>query len=174
MVHCVARVHHCGAIVQSKEKNEILPGDGVGVFMGQFTHCLDPKKRLTIPSEWRDYVGIPQSLTVIPGLEGARCLMVFPAREMAQRLQSIRSLSIADTRGRQFARLLGSQSQLAPWDSAGRIRVNDNLLEYAALSDQVVLIGAIDHFELWNPELWKPLGAKGVADLGEAARNIGF
>ena len=174
MVHCVARVHHCGAAVQSKEKTEIPAGSGSGVFMGSYTHSLDPKKRLTIPSEWRDHSGASGSLYVLPGLEESRYLMVFPAREMVQRLQSVRSLSIADTKGRQFARLLGSQSQLAPWDSAGRIRVNDNLLEHAQLSDQVVLIGAIDHFELWSPVLWKQAGLKAAADLGEAARYVGF
>jgi MraZ protein len=160
--------------VQSKENNQIPAGEGLGVFMGSYTHSLDPKKRLTIPSEWRDHAGVPGSLYVLPGLEGMRYLMVFPAREMVQRLQSIRNLSIADAKGRQFARLLGSQSQLAPWDSAGRIRVNDSLLEHAQLSDQVVLVGAIDHFELWSPVLWKQAGLKASGDLGEAARYVGF
>lgn len=160
--------------MQSKEKNEVEPAVGLGVFMGQHTHSLDPKKRLTIPSEWRDHAGSPSSLYVLPGLDGQRCLLVFPAGEMVKRLQSIRNLSIADVKGRQFARLLGSQSQLAPWDSAGRIRVSDSLMEYARLSDQVILVGAIDHFELWSPELWKQVGEKGVADLGEAARYVGF
>jgi DNA-binding transcriptional regulator/RsmH inhibitor MraZ len=70
--------------------------------------------------------------------------------------------------------VLGSQSQLAPWDSAGRIRIKDDLLEYAQLGEQVILVGAIERFELWNPELWKQTGGASVADLGEAARNIGF
>lgn len=142
--------------------------------MGFYTHSLDPKKRLTIPSEWREHVGVPNSLYVLPDLEGRCYLSVFPAREMVQRLQSVRSLSIADAKGRQFARMLGSQSQLAPWDSAGRIRINDSLLEHARLSDQVVLVGAIDHFELWSPERWSQVGSTGAADLGEAARYVGF
>ena len=149
-------------------------GEASGIFVGKFEHSLDPKKRLTIPAEWREYAGIPASLYVLPSIENVRCLSVYPAREMVQRLQRIRSLSIADAKARQFARILGSQSQLAPWDSAGRIRIKDSLLEYAELGDQVILVGAIERFELWNPDLWKKVGGSEAADLGEAARYVGF
>lgn len=149
-------------------------GEAQGVFVGNFAHSLDPKRRLTIPSEWREHVGTPSSLYVLPDVESRRYLLVFPAREMVRRLQAIRSHSIADAQARQFTRILGSQSQLAPWDTAGRIRVKDELLGYANLSDSVVLVGAIDHFELWNPELWKQVSATGASDLGEAARYVGF
>ncbi len=142
--------------------------------MGTYTHLLDPKKRLTIPSEWRECAGLSAGLYVLPDLEGRMFLNVYPAREMIQRLQSLRNLSVADVKGRQFARILGSQSQLAPWDSAGRIRVNDGLLEHGKLMDQVTLVGSIDHFELWNPELWKQVNSTGLVDLGEAARSVGF
>lgn len=144
-----------------------------GVFVGTFLHSLDPKRRLTIPSEWRDYVGTPPSLYVLPGVD-QQYLFVFPAREMVQRLQRIRNLSIADARARQFARVLGSQSQLAPWDSQGRIRIKDELLEFAELRDQVVLAGAIEGFELWNPERWKAVGATTHSGLADAARYVGF
>jgi MraZ protein len=158
------------------QSGEINPevGLSLGVFVGNFTHSLDPKRRLTIPSEWREHAGLPASLYVLPDVEGQRYLCVFSARAMAQRLQSIRNLSIADARGRQFARVLGSQSQLAPWDSAGRIRVKDELLDYAGLKDQVVLVGTIDHFEVWSPELWKRVGSTLAGDFGEAARYVGF
>jgi len=149
------------------------PGSAQGVFVGTFIHSLDPKQRLTIPSEWRDYVGSPSSLYVLPGVED-RYLTVFPAREMVQRLQRLRNLSIADAKARQFARVLGSQSQLAPWDSAGRVRIKDDLLAFAGLTDQVVLIGAIEGFELWNMERWKAVGSAGAANLRDAALYVGF
>lgn len=178
VLYCVTKEHHCGAKVRTVESKDIGLGglgEAIGIFAGHFEHSLDPKKRLTIPSEWRECVGIPASLYVLPSVEeNARCLNVYPAREMVQRLQRIRSLSMADAKARQFARILGSQSQLAPWDSAGRIRIKDALLEYAQLGDQVILVGAFEHFELWNPVLWKQAGPSDAAGLGEAARYVGF
>ena len=119
-------------------------------------------------------MGLPNSLYVLPGVVRRDFLLVFPAREMIKRLQRVRSHSIADPQASQFNRILGSQSQLAPWDTAGRIRVKDELLHSANLTEAVVLVGAIDHFELWNPELWKQINATGAADLGDAARYVGF
>lgn len=160
-------------MVEQSDTNGRGLGEAQGVFVGTFTHSLDPKRRLTIPSEWREHAGAPASVYVLPGVHQP-CLTVFPAREMAQRLQRVRNLSIADERARQFARILGSRSQLAPWDSAGRIRIKDELMEFAGLADQVVLVGAIEGFELWNPERWKIADGAGAANLAEAARYVGF
>lgn len=159
--------------VLDQEKNATGVGEAPGIFVGKYEHSLDPKKRLTIPSEWREYAGSSNSLYVLPGVD-QKCLALFPAREMTQRLQALRSRSIADSQARQFARILGSQSQLVVWDSVGRIRVNDELLELAGLKEQVVLVGAIQGFELWNPDLWKAASQTGGANLGEVARYVGF
>jgi MraZ protein len=43
------------------------------------------------------------------------------------------------------------------WDAAGRLRVNDELLKHAGLTGQVMLVGALERFELWEPEQWKQL-----------------
>lgn len=146
-----------------------------GVFVGQYQHLLDPKKRLTIPSVWREQVGQPEQLFVLPGVN-LPCLCVFPSREMARRLERIRSLSIADETGRNFLRTLASRSDLVPWDAQGRIRVKDELLDYAGLSSDVVLVGAFECFELWSPEKWKQQQESSATStsLGEAARYVGF
>ena len=157
------------------ESNIVLEEEirGQGVFVNQYTHSLDPKKRLTIPSGWRAQVGDPKSLYVLPDVHH-QCLCVFPAGEMVRRLSKMRHHSIADGRARQFARVLGSKSDLVSWDSQGRIRVKDELLGFAGLSDRVVLVGAIDRFELWSPERFEELGGMDQGSLEEAAKYVGF
>jgi MraZ protein len=146
-----------------------------GVFVGNFLHTLDPKRRLTIPSQWREQVGCPEQVYVLPGID-LPCLSVFPAREMARRLERIRGLSIGDGKGRNFMRTLASRSELLPWDAQGRIRVKDELLDYAGLKSDVVLIGAFECFELWSPEKWKlhQESSDTSTSWGEAARYVGF
>jgi MraZ protein len=147
---------------------------GQGVFVNTYTHSLDPKKRLTIPSDWRELVGVPRRLFVLPGVND-KCLCVYPAREMTRRLEKLRNLSIADEKGRQLARTLASRSDLVPWDTQGRIRIKDDLLVYARLENQVVLVGTFDGFELWSPDLWKQqLQSSDQSHLGDAARYVGF
>jgi len=146
---------------------------GQGVFVSEYRHSLDPKRRLTIPSPWRAQIGEPKSLYVLPDVEH-KCLVIFPASEMVRRLERLRKLSIGDTQGRQFARVLGSRSDLVSWDAQGRIRIKDELLNFAGIKEQVVLVGAIDRFELWNPDHLQSAGGMEQVSLLDAARQVGF
>ncbi len=146
---------------------------GNGIFVSRFTHHLDPKRRLTIPSEWRAQVPPPRALYVLPSVN-LKCLCVFPASEMMRRLQAVRQHAVSDLRARDFARTLASQSDLVSWDAQGRIRIKDELLQYADLTDEVVMIGAFDSFELWNPPHFEEAMKTHGSSLSEAARYVGF
>ena len=152
----------------SSAQGAVVPG----YFTGQFYHSLDPKKRLTIPSDWRDHVGSPPTLYVLPGLN-EKCLYVFPGRLMAERLEAIREKSITDTRARLFSRMLGMNSSMVSWDGQGRIRIPDGLLDSAGLVDQVMMIGALRRFEVWSPDVWKS-SAPPDTTLGDVAAYVGF
>ncbi|NQT91213.1 MAG: hypothetical protein HQ559_00515, partial [Lentisphaerae bacterium] len=120
------------------DRNPVLENEieGQGVFVGTFSHSLDPKKRLTIPSEWRAQISVPRSLYVLPDVQ-ENCLACFPSAEMAHRLGRMRGHSMADSKARHFARVLGSRSDLVAGDAQGRIRVKDELLEFAGLTSHV-------------------------------------
>ncbi len=160
--------------VEARDSHVVEEGAQMGVFVNTYTHSLDSKKRLTIPSEWRELVGVPKRLFVLPGIQ-EKCLCVYPAREMTRRMESLRNLSIADERGRQLARTLASRSDWCPWDAQGRIRIKDDLLDYASLTNQVVLVGTFDGFELWDPDRWSKVDTSANPDvLGDAAKYVGF
>ena len=93
---------------------------------------------------------------------------------MAFRLEKMRRQSIADRKARGFARVLASQSELVAWDSQGRIRIKDDLLNFAGLTDKVVLVGAFDSFELWSPASLDAAGGMDRDKLQDAARYVGF
>jgi MraZ protein len=148
---------------------------GVDGFLGFFTHTLDSKRRLTIPAGWREMVGVPRRLYILPGIN-VKCLYVYPAREMLPRLEILRKLSIADVKGQQFLRTLAFQSELLGWDTQGRIRVKDELLAYAGIEDQAMLVGSFNKVELWKPERWNEQQATtDPSTFGEEmARYIGL
>jgi len=158
----------------SKQGSEVLEaGAAMGLFVSQFTHSLDPKKRLTIPSLWRENVGSPRQLFVLRGVN-KKCLHVFPAREIQKRLETIQARSIADERATQFMRVLASSADLVTWDSQGRIRIKDELLDYADLKDQVLMASNFRGFELWNPKRWTEAEKAASDEFIEAAKYVGF
>ena len=143
-----------------------------GFCTGEYVHTLDPKRRLTIPSEWREIVGDPRQLYVMPGV-GAKCLSLYRVPDFKSKLDRLREHSIADVQARRMARILGSRSAFLSWDSAGRIRIKDDLLDYAGLSRKVVLVGALDRIELWSPEEWDVVDSEGgEVSLEEAVRYV--
>ena len=167
-MYCVTKGHAVDEIGTVLE-NEIK---GQGIFVSTFAHSLDPKKRLTIPSEWRAQVG-SNGLYVLPEIS-MKCLCVFPASEIKQRLQKLRQHAMADKKAREFARAIGAKSDLVVWDSQGRIRIKDELLDLAGLTGQVTLVGALDRFELWNPDRLKESGGTDQSSFEDAARYVGF
>jgi division/cell wall cluster transcriptional repressor MraZ len=94
---------------------------------------------------------------------------------MAKRLDKFRKIGIGDKKARLFARILASNSDLVAWDSQGRIRVKDELLAVARITDQVKLVGAWDRFELWDPGLWQQTAESiDTATMDEAVRYLDF
>ena len=150
-----------------------IPGPTESVFVGTYDHALDPKRRLTIPSSWRDRVLGTQGLYVLPDVD-EKCLCVFTVREMERKLSSVGHHSIVDRKARQFARVLASRSDLVDWDSQGRIRIKDELLDYAGIKDRVTMVGNFRFFELWNPDILKKSGVMGETNLVDAVRHVGF
>lgn len=144
-----------------------------GVFVGTYVHALDPKRRLTIPSAWRDRVEGRPSFYVLPDVD-ERCLCVFSGREMSRRLESIGHHSIVDRKARQFARVLASRSDLVDWDSQGRIRIKDELLDFAGIKGTATLVGNFRFFELWNPDNLKKSGVLDETNVVDAVRHVGF
>lgn len=143
-------------------------------FCGTYLHNLDPKRRLTVPSEWRALVGQPEQFFVIPSVGDDRHLYVYPARVMGPKLRNIHNLSMADAQGRTYLRIMGSRSEMLGWDTQGRIRVRDELLAHAGLTSEVLLVGNFEGFELWNPKAWESVASK-MDDRGllDASKYVG-
>ncbi len=148
-----------------------IPG---GIFVGDYLHQLDGKKRLTIPAEWRELIRADDRLFVLPKMK-EKCLSVYPSAEMNRRLEELRQMDIPEARKKQLARVLASRSVWIPADTQGRIRVKDELLEYAGITDTVRLVGTFHGFELWHPEGWQQsLAGVDQAGIAQAAEDIGF
>lgn len=162
-----------GEVVDQDNTELVEAIGGIGMFVGEFQHSLDPKKRLTIPSVWRVQVGDPKSLFVLPDFH-ERCLNVLPAAEMARKLEKIRRHSLADRKVMEFTRTLGAAADLVSWDTQGRVRIKDKLLLFAGITEQVLMVGAMDKFQLWNPDFRKDSGEVDQGRLVEAGLYVDF
>ena len=116
-----------------------------------FSHAFDIKGRITVPSEWRQ-PGFEENLFVFRSSDA--CLKVYPASWLGQLQEKVSQLKIGDPL-RQNVENLASQAQSASFDQQGRIMVKEKLREGAKLSREAVLVGRLDHFQIWEKAAWE-------------------
>ena len=122
----------------------------ITMLIGEYTHNLDPKKRLSVPAKFRKELGDGAVLT--RGLDG--CLWLFPSDQWSELAQKISTLPMAQADSRSFARLLLSGATEVEFDGLGRILIPEYLKTYAGLSREVVVAGVHSRLEIWDKEAW--------------------
>ncbi len=121
-------------------------------YTDSFGHAFDAKGRITVPSEWRQ-PSFEASLFVLPSSD--KCLKVYPASWLG----ALAGESLAAEGGRSDAPWRGESwpatAQSATFDTQGRIMVKEKLREGAGLKKDAVLVGRLDHFQIWDKAVWE-------------------
>lgn len=121
------------------------------MFLGEYTHSLDSKGRLTIPAKFRDQLAAGLVVTRNPS---DKCLLLMPMQEWSSLRERMTGLSIANRKHAQLRRKLFSAAEDLKPDRQGRILISPRLREYAQMGAEVNIVG-VDHFiELWDPQQW--------------------
>lgn len=114
-------------------------------FVGEFQHKLDAKKRLFVPAKYRGALADGFVVSKAPD----RCLYIYSKEEWEPVAEQIKSLPGTEEY-RRFKRDFFSNADLVEMDSQGRFTVKADLLEYAGLDKEVVIIGSGNKFEVWD------------------------
>ena len=144
---------------------------GSNALMGEFKHGLDPKKRLTIPSEWRRAMGDPDFVYVMRDRNG-KCLDLLPKAEMETLLEKLRQKALFDPALTKAAMLIGANSEQLMIDVQGRIRISDKLLQFANLTTTVVMAGSVRMAKLWDESVYTAETSGSLADYNAALDMI--
>ncbi len=116
-------------------------------FLGEFQHKMDAKKRLFIPAKFRSALSDGFIVSKAPD----RCLYIYSKEEWEPIAEQIKSLPGTEEY-RRFKRDFFRNADLAEMDSQGRFTVKADLLEYAGLTKDVIIIGSGNKLEIWDAE----------------------
>lgn len=122
------------------------------LFLGEFDHSLDDRGRVTLPRKIR------QELTrdeVILSRGFDECIFGFDREQWEKESQKHLETNLTDAKGREVRRYLFSSAEKVEIDKLGRLLVPAHLKEYAKIMKDIVVVGAGDHFELWNKRQWE-------------------
>jgi len=120
-----------------------------------FRHGVDDKRRVQIPAKWRP--SQPEAeLTLIPWpsrtTPGAVSLLVLPPSRMAGLAEKLSQMQLGDQRAEALRRLIGSKSAGVTVDKAGRICIPEAMAALAGLKKEVLFVGMVDCFGIWDPD----------------------
>ncbi len=144
------------------------------MLIGEYTHAIDDKNRVSLPAKFRTLMG--KKIVLTPGLDN--CLFVFTTKEwssIASKLSQNASMLSSDMRS--FTRYMFGGASEVEVDSIGRVLVPDFLRDRAGLKSKVVLIGVQNRLEIWNEKSWSEYkqGVEKQADgLAEKLSGLGI
>jgi MraZ protein len=136
----------------------------LGGFLGSFRHQIDEKGRVALPASFRR-LGGEEPFVLLDA--GDRALFLYPASAWRRLAEQLLGLRRRDTRSRmRVLRLTANAVEVVP-DKQGRILIPERLKAAAELEDEVLIVGALDRVELWNPRVFDEVVAaesEGEAD----------
>lgn len=117
-------------------------------FLGSYTYALDEKGRVSLPAPFRREAE-EQRFVLLQVYPPA--LALYPESAWREVEDRLRGVLRNDPAARLWVlRVMSSAVEVTP-DGQGRILIPSRLQESANLRGQVLMVGAIDKVELWNP-----------------------
>jgi MraZ protein len=121
-------------------------------FVGRYEHSLDTKGRVILPAKFRGPFERGGYLT--QNTEG--CLALWTPGEFERQMEVMQQKAEAgQSSGRNRARIWAANSAEVEIDRQGRMPIPAHLRSFAKLDAEVLVHGAIDRIELWNPAEWE-------------------
>ena len=139
------------------------------MFLGEYLHTLDTKKRVSLPVKFRKEVG--KNIVVTRGLDN--CLFVYSHKDWKKISEKLEQLSIGQSDQRGFNRFLLSGAVEGTVDSVGRILIPDFLKSFAGLKSRVVVTGVNDRIEIWDEKLWEQYKRRIEKQADQMAEKLG-
>ncbi len=139
------------------------------MLIGEYTHTIDPKKRLAIPAKLRKVFGERAIITRGPN----SCLFLYPVGEWQKVTDKLGQLSMGQGDTRSFSRLMFSGAMDAELDQLGRVLIPDYLKQYAGLKQRVAIVGVNDRLEIWDEERWTTYKAEAEKNMDMLAEKLG-
>ena len=124
-------------------------------FKGSYAYSVDSKGRINIPARLRKYVSPEANDTFIVTRGYEKCLFVYPLDEWNKLEQSIRELTTTNPKHRFFMRTLLEKATESQLDGQSRITIPKELLQFASIENEVLILGVLERIEVWNPAIYQ-------------------
>ena len=139
------------------------------MFIGEYPYTIDAKKRLAIPSKFRQILG--KKAVITRGLDN--CLFLYPLKEWQKLSDKLSKLPLSQADARGFARLMLIGAMDVNLDNLGRILIPEYLKKYSSLKKKVIVAGVYNRIEIWDQAKWQEYKEKTESGMDDIAERLG-
>jgi len=139
------------------------------MLIGEYTHRLDTKRRVSLPAKMRRNLG--ERVVITRGLD--KCLFLYTSEEWDRIASKLSKLPMGQSRTRQFVRMMLAGAEEVEVDSLGRVLLPEHLKSYASLEEEVVITGVFNRVELWSRTEWENYRSTIEKRADELAEELG-
>jgi MraZ protein len=145
---------------------------GEPMFAGSFECRMDPQGRVPIPPAFRRKIEESGDAFVLTFFDDA--IAGYPKAAWRSLEAQVLALPAFSKKARALSRVLASRAHETKIDAQGRILVPSSLRRLASISRDVVIIGAMDRFEIWPRDRWASFANEAESLLDAASSELTF
>jgi MraZ protein len=140
-------------------------------FTSEYESKLDAKGRLVLPARIKAQLpeGGGNELVIRRGFE--QCLIIYSMVEFKKVFSKISGLNEFNEEYRKLQRNFFSGTTTVELDANGRFLIPKNMLTYAELGKDVILVGMGNKVEVWNPTLYEKHLIRDPGELSKLAEK---
>jgi MraZ protein len=144
-------------------------------FTSEYESKLDPKGRLVLPARIKSQLpvsgseGDSQELVIRRGFE--QCLVLYPMVEFKKVFSKISGLNEFNEEYRKLQRNFLSGVITVELDGNGRFLIPKNMLSYAQIDKDALLVGMGNKVEVWNPAVYEKHQIQDPGELSKLAEK---
>jgi MraZ protein len=139
------------------------------MLIGEYTHTIDDKSRVSLPMKFRKEVG--RKVVLTHGLDN--CLFLYTHKEWQKISEKLANLSMGQSDTRGFNRFMLAGATEVDVDAVGRMLIPEHLKKFAHLEDKIVFAGVHSRIELWNEGRWSEYKKRIEAQADQLAEKLG-
>lgn len=134
-------------------------------FSGNYSHSIDPKGRVTIPTAFRQLLG--ENFTI--GLNNEfNAIALYPQDKWQDISDNLDRIPDSDRKGMRYVRLIKMNSfPGGELDGQGRVLLPQALRQKLGIGKNIRLVGMGRYLEIWDEETWQVQTAEAEADFDD-------
>lgn len=143
------------------------------MFIGSFKYSIDSKGRVSIPAKMRKFVDPKNNDAFVMTRGTNKCIDVYPMNLWEELVQNkLNQLNSFEPKDAMFLRMFLQQAAEDKLDSQSRLLIPKNLIDYAEISKEVLILGNIKKIELWNPKNYEDYLKTSELSFEEIAQQV--